>query len=133
MKTVKSEYEVGDIVFVSKYNYNNGNQGNNHLFVIIDAEKNEVISAEYFGMIVSSHREKGNDVSHFVYNEPLDKDITNGLRDDSIVKCDQIFSIPSKNIQFKIGQVDIDDYLRFMEAYNLFLSTIEEEINSVVS
>lgn len=133
MKTVKNEYEVGDIVFVSKYNYDNGNKGNNHLFVIINAEKNEVISVEYFGMIVSSHREKGNDVSNFAYNEPLDKNTTNGLRDDSIVKCDQIFSIPPKNIQFKIGQIDIDDYLRFMEAYNLFLSTIEDEINSRVS
>lgn len=132
MKVVKKEYEVGDIVFVSKYDYDNGNQGKNHLFVIINAEKNEMVSAEYFGMIVSSHREKGNDVSPFKYNEPLDKSATNGLNDDSIVKCDQVYSIPFKNIQFKIGQVDIDDYLRFMTAYNEFLSTIEEQLDSVV-
>lgn len=132
MKVAKTEYEVGDIVFVSQYDYDNGSQGKNHLFVIIDAEKNEVVSAEYFGMIVSSHREKGNDVSPFKYNEPLDKSATNGLNNDSIVKCDQVFSIPFKNIQFKIGQVDIDDYLRFMTAYNEFLSTIAEELESVV-
>lgn len=133
MKIVKKDYEVGDIVFVSKYNYNNGNQGENHLFVIIDAEENKVISAEYFGMIVSSHREKGKDVSKFKYNEPLDKNISNGLKDDSIVKCDEVFSIPSKNILFKIGQIDTDDYLRFMEAYNEFFLSVTDEINTVVS
>lgn len=132
MKVVKTEYEVGDIVFVSQYDYDNGNQGRNHLFVIINAEKNEVISAEYFGMIVSSHREKGNDVSPFKYNEPLDKNRANGLNDDSIVKCDQVFSIPFNNIQFKIGQVDIDDYLRFMSAYDEFLSAISVELDSAV-
>ena len=85
MKVVKKEYEVGDIVFVSKYDYDNGNQGKNHLFVIINAEKNEMVSAEYFGMIVSSHREKGNDVSPFKYNETLPSNIfiksnTNSLK-----------------------------------------------------
>ena len=29
------KYEIGDIVFVSKYKYENGKDGNNHLFVII--------------------------------------------------------------------------------------------------
>lgn len=59
MKTVKVEYEIGDIVFVSKYTYENGEKGNNHLFVVIDAER--MVEMEYFVMIVSSHREKGND------------------------------------------------------------------------
>ena len=27
------KYEIGDIVFVSKYKYENGKAGNNHLFV----------------------------------------------------------------------------------------------------
>ena len=31
----KEKYEIGDIVFVSKYKYENGEDGNNHLFVII--------------------------------------------------------------------------------------------------
>ena len=128
MKVAKKEYEVGDIVFVSKYNYDNVSRGKNHLFVIINSETNEVVPVEYFGMIVSSHREKGKDVSPFKYNEPLDKNATNGLKDDSIVKCDQVFSIPFRNIQFKIGQVDIDDYLRFMTAYSEFLSTIEVKL-----
>lgn len=129
MKSITKDYEVGDIVFVSKYTYEDGKKGSSHLFVIINAEKSEMVEVEYFGMIVSSHREKGKDVSIFVYNEPLDKNSSNGLRDDSIVKCDQIYSIPSRNIQFKIGQVDIDDYLRFMETYNKFLSSIEKELN----
>lgn len=101
----------------SEHSYDSGNNGKNHLYVIIDAEKNEVIEAEYFGMIVSSHREKGKDVSKFKFNEPLSKNDKNGLKEDSIVKCDQIFSIPYKYIQFKIGRVDITDYLKFMEIY----------------
>ncbi len=123
-------YEIGDIVFVSKYDYDGGEKGQNHLFVIID-DDSQLVPIEYFGMIVSSHREKGKDVSNFEYNEPLNKNNTNKLHKDSIVKCDQIFNIPAKNIQFKIGQVDIDDYMRFMDAYQEFLSTLSNELQEV--
>ena len=68
-------------------------------------------------MIVSSHIEKSKDNSVFKYNEPLYKNISNNLKDDSIVKADQIFSIPFSNIIFKIGQVDAEDYIRIMTAY----------------
>ena len=33
------KYDIGDIVFVSEYDYDNGEKGSNHLFVIIDEEK----------------------------------------------------------------------------------------------
>lgn len=122
MKIRQSEYEIGDIVFVSKYKYSDGKSGQNHLFVVIDVEKNEFVPVEYFGMLVSSHREKCKDNSEFQYNEPLDKNSLNGLNDDSIVKCDEVYSIPPRNIMFKIGAVDVDDYLRFMQAYNEVLS-----------
>lgn len=124
------KYEVGDIVFVSKYEYDGGKKGENHLFVIID-DDNQLVPIEYFGMIVSSHREKAKDNSKFKFNEPIDKNTQNNLNKDSIVKCDQIYSIPTKNIQFKIGQVDIDDYMRFMEAYNEFLSTLSDSLSEV--
>ena len=117
------KYDVGDIVFVSKYNYQNKTNGQNHLFVII-SDDNLLVTAEYFGMIVSSHIEKSKDVSRFKYNETLDKNIKNGLNVNSIVKCDEIFNIPNKNIQFKIGTVDIDDYIRFIESYNKYLSEL---------
>lgn len=117
---------MGDIVFVSKYDYENKTNGLNHLFVIIDVDKNAFVPVEYFGLIVSSHREKSKKFSRFKYNEPLDKSITNGLNDNSIVKCDQIYSIPLKNIQFKIGRVDIDDYIKFMNTYSMFLSNLKE-------
>ena len=32
------KYNIGDIVYVSKYDYDNGEKGSNHLFVIIDSE-----------------------------------------------------------------------------------------------
>lgn len=129
MKTVKSEYEIGDIVFVSKYNYSNGNPGQNHLFVVINVDKNELVPVEYFGMLVSSHRDKSKDNSSFKYNEPLDKNNTNGLNDDSIVKCDEVYSIPPRNIMFKIGAVDVDDYMRFMQAYNDVLTELQDALN----
>lgn len=117
------KYDVGDIVFVSKYSYQNKNNGQNHLFVII-SDDDLFVSAEYFGMIVSSHREKSKTVSKFIHNEPLDKTKENGLNTDSIVKCDEVFTIPQRNIQFKIGSVDVDDYMRFMESYKKYLSEI---------
>lgn len=121
MTSKKQKYDIGDIVFVSKYNYQNKNSGNNHLFVII-SDDNLLVSAEYFGMIVSSHIEKSKTVSKFEHNEPLNKNISNGLKKDSIVKCDEIFTIPEKNIQFKIGTVDVDDYIRFIKNYETYLS-----------
>lgn len=124
------KYEIGDIVFVSKYNYDNGTKGQNHLFVIID-DDNQLVPIEYFGLIVSSHREKAKKISGFKYNEPLNKNNKNNLKKDSIVKCDQIYQIPEKNIQFKIGQVDIDDYIRFIDAYEEFLSSLADDLETV--
>ena len=124
------KYEVGSIVFVSKYTYDGGEKGQNHLFVIIDDDDN-LVPIEYFGMIVSSHIEKSKENSKYKYNELLKKNKNNNLKTDSIVKCDNIYKIPSKNIQFRIGQVDIDDYMRFMEAYNKMLKDLEKKLQNV--
>ncbi len=89
---MKSEkYEIGDIVFVSKYKYENGKDGNNHLFVIISND-NEYIPIEYFGMIVSSRIEK----AKYKSNVKINKNIQNELHQDSIVKCDYIYKFPAK-------------------------------------
>ncbi len=93
----KEKYEIGDIVFVSKYKYENGEDGNNHLFVIISND-NEYIPIEYFGMIVSSQIKK----AKYKSNVKIIKNNENGLHQDSIVKCDYIYKFPSKNIVMKI-------------------------------
>ena len=49
--------EIGDIVFVRKYYYDNGEEGSNHFFVIIDQD-NIAVPIEYFGMIISSNLSK---------------------------------------------------------------------------
>ena len=90
------------------------------MFVIIDYD-NQLVPIEYFGLIVSSHKEKAKEVSKFKYNETLNKSDVNGLRKDSVVKCDQVYNIPTKYILFKIRQVDIDDYMKFINTYNNFL------------
>lgn len=130
MRTKSNKYEIGDIVFVSKYKYDSTKtEGKNHLFVIINEDTIEAVTVEYFGLIVSSHREKSKDNSIFKYNEPLDMDSNNGLHQNSIVKCDEVYSIPPQNIQFKIGSVDVDDYLRFIESYSKALKELEEVVN----
>ena len=43
------KYNIGDIVYVSKYHYDDGKKGYNHLFVIIDSET--YVTAEYFCFI----------------------------------------------------------------------------------
>lgn len=75
-------------------------------------------------MLISSHREK----LKYKTNVKLNK---NGLRVDSIVKCDCIYEIPVRHIQFKIGQVDIDDYMKFMEIYNEVFDNITEKFENV--
>lgn len=72
-------------------------------------------------MIVSSHREKSKEKSKYKYNEPLDKNKKNGLKTDSIVKCDEVYLIPPHNILFKIGTIDVNDYLRFINSYKVFI------------
>lgn len=120
-----SRYEIGDIVFVSKYEYDGGVKGENHLFVII-SDDDQLVPIEYFGMIVSSHVEK----ETYPTNVRINKDSKNGLHKDSIVKCDYIYNIPAKNIQKKIGSVDIDDYLKFMEIYNEVLDELSKRLVS---
>ena len=100
------------------------------MFVVINGD-NEVVPLDYFGLIVSSHIEKSKEVSRFKYNEPLKADTANGLKTDSIVKCDQLYNFPKANIQFRIGQVDVDDFLRFVNTYNEFLENVEEKEGSM--
>lgn len=126
-KIRQKTYNLGDIVFVNEYSYKNNQLGENHLFVVIGDDEN-LFPLEYFGLIVSSHREKSKDSSLLKYNEPLDKSEQNSLKTDSIVKCDQIYNIPKDNILFKIGSVDVDDFLRFIKAYNTYLEVMENNL-----
>lgn len=118
------EYEIGDIVWVSEAIKNIENENvRNHLFVIID-DDGKVVPMEYFGFVISSNLSKSKENSKFKYNEPLKKDGENNLRSDSIVKCDQLMSIPTENIIKKIGEVNEETINRFLDALNNFLTEI---------
>ena len=110
-----SYYKIGDIVFVKKYEYENGKEGNNHLFVIID-QNNFAIPIESFGMISSQLKKL-----KYKTNKLLSKDEQNGLEKDSIVKTDVIYIIKESQILFKIGEVDqenIEEYKKsFLEKF----------------
>ena len=129
VRIVQNKYNIGDIVFVGEYNYSNESLGENNLFVIID-DDNKVVPLDYFGLIVSSHIEKSKKKNKYIYNEPLLKSDVNNLLLDSIVKCDDLFTLPSKNIKYKIGTVEIDDFLRFITAYNNKIKSTATKVTS---
>lgn len=108
---------IGDIVFVSKYLYKDGQTGENHFFVIID-KNNMAVPIENFGMLISSKTYK----IRYSANKLLKKDDKNGLHKDSIVKTDIIYKILDEQILFKIGTVDkakIEEYKEaFLESIN---------------
>ena len=99
----KTTYNVGDIVYVKRYKYENGKEGKNHLFVIISKD-NLAVPIEYFGMLISSKTYK----RKYNTNNFLPKDKINNLRVDSIVKMDVVYNIQVEAIAFKIGKVDDD-------------------------
>lgn len=105
-------YSIGDIVFVKRYRYQDGKNGNNHLFVIIDQD-NLAVPIENFGMLISSQIDK----LKYIQNKLLEKDDANGLKVDSIVKTDVIYKITNDNILFKIGKVDIDKIEEYKKSY----------------
>lgn len=109
-----SEYSVGDIVFVKLYNYENGSEGRNHLFVIID-QNNMAVPIENFGMLISSQLQK----VKYNSNKLIKKDNKNGLNKDSIVKTDVIYKIDNNQILFKIGCVDIERIEEYKQSFKM--------------
>lgn len=107
-----SVYSIGDIVFVKRYNYEDGKEGKNHLFVIID-QNNIAVPIENIGMLISSQLEK----LRYETNKELKKDIQNGLKRDSIVKTDIIYKIKNEQILFKIGSVDKQKIEEYKESF----------------
>ena len=107
-----NNYFIGDIVFVKQYYYQDGSEGSNHLFVIID-QNNMAVPIESFGMLISSQIKKSN----YDANKLLKKNIQNGLNKDSIVKTDVIYKINNNQILFKIGSIDKERIEEYKESY----------------
>ena len=105
-------YEIGDIVFVREYSYPDGKIGNNHFFVIIDQD-NTAVPIENFGMLLSSNLDK----LKFKANKLLEKDETNNLHKDSLVKTDAIYKIPNEQIIFKIGIVSYEKIEEYKKSF----------------
>ena len=92
----------GDIVFIKKFIYANGEIGQNHLFLILD--NNRYMPIEYFGMIISLNIKKGK----YKYNIKVNKDKENNLYKNSIVKTDHIYKLNKNDI---LKKVLLDDYV----------------------
>jgi len=118
-ETQYNNYSIGDIVFVKNYYYSNGEEGRNHLFVIID-QNNIAVPIENFGMLISSKLYK----LKYQGNKLIEKSKENGLNMDSIVKTDEIYRILNSQILFKIGKVDKDSIEEYKtEFYNSINNT----------
>lgn len=105
-------YEIGDIVFVKKYYYPNGSEGENHFFVIID-QNNMAVPIENFGMLISSKIDK----AKYEANKLLKRDEMNKLHYDSIVKTDIVYKILNNQIIFKIGKVDDNRIKEYKDSF----------------
>lgn len=115
------KYKIGDIVFALEAIKEDNNESvRSHLFVIIDDDGN-MVPADYFGFVVSSNLNKSKENSQYKYNEIINRDNSNNLRTDSIVKCDQLMNIPARNINKKIGEVLEEDIDRFLDAFNNYI------------
>ena len=111
------KFDIGDIVFVAKYQYKSGELGENHFLVIID-DGQAVDIDSYFGFLLTSNAKQ----KKYPYNKELKKNQKNNLYKDSIVKCDDFIEISEKDIQFKVGEVEQDDLERFLNTYMKYLS-----------
>lgn len=111
-KNKTKEFEIGDIIFVKSFKYNNGNIGKNHLFVIVD-KNNKIIPIEYFGMILSSNLEK----KKYKNNLVIKKNNTNNLNKDSIIKTDYIYYIKNSDIEFYVGKVSKGAIKKYNKIY----------------
>lgn len=107
-----TNYEIGDIVFVGNFNYEDNSKGNNHLFVIVD-EDNHAVPINYFCMILSSNLKK----ITYRQNILLKKDYMNKLKKDSIVKTDYIYEFTNEDINMFIGKVPLEKVNEFKELY----------------
>ena len=106
-------HNIGDIVFVREYKYPNGSIVRNHMFVIV-AQNNIAVPIENFGMIISSNLKK----TYYKKNILLEKDSTNNLKKDSIVKTDVLYRILDKDILFKVGVVEKDKIMEYINSFN---------------
>ena len=106
-----SLYRIGDIVFVKKFKYIDGTNGENHFFIIVE-QNNIAVPIENFGMLISFKIEK----LKYKSNVEFKKDNRNNLDRDSIVKTDILYKIHNDQILFKIGEVSsdkIEEYKRY--------------------
>ena len=116
--------DVGDIVLVSNFKYQDGSDGSLHSFVVIDVKKDELelMPLEYLCFLISSNKLK----ERLPYNIPLKKDSVNRLKQDSHVKCDFIYEgIKKDDILMVVGSVTPTQLDSFWDVYEEFLDETE--------
>ena len=110
------KFDIGDIVFVSNYQYKSGEKGTNHFLVIVD-DGQAIDLDNYFGFLLTSNLKQ----RKYPYNRDLKKNNKNHLDKDSVVKCDDFIEISENEIKFKVGEVEENDLKIFLDTYMKFL------------
>lgn len=87
------KYNVGDIVLVSDFKYDDGYEGTNQLFVLIDREL--AIPLEYMSYM-------------------LDK---KNMIPKKEMKIDSVYKLLNEQIRYKIGVIDYEKISKYMEEY----------------
>ncbi|MCL2224230.1 MAG: hypothetical protein FWB96_04590 [Defluviitaleaceae bacterium] len=117
--------EVGDIVLVNNFKYQDGSDGSLHSFVVVDITKDEfeIVNLDYVCFLISSNVSKNSDVNpSYPYNEPIEATGENGLKKRGHVKCDYLFEkIKEEDIFMRVGTITAQQYRRFMELYQTSL------------
>lgn len=120
------KYNIGDIVFVSDVENPKNEGAKFHYFVIID-EDQSIIDVSLYGFLISSQINKNKNKSRYKYNELITKSKKNGLKTDGHVKCDTLYSFSKWNVIIKVGEVELEDFLRFISAYRNYLEETSEK------
>ena len=121
--------EIGDIVLVNNFKYQDGCDGSLHSFVVIDIENDalNLMPLEYLCFLISSKTSKEN----YPFNIPIRRDNINRLIVDSHVKCDFIYEgIRKDDILMIVGSVTPVQLNSFWDAYEAFLDAIESSRDS---
>ena len=126
-----SDYNVGDIVLVSNFRYQDGSQGSLHNFVIMDTNMDEfeINTLDYLCFLVSSNMTKSNSVNpNYPFNEPIMPTPENGLLKPSHVKCDVLYEeVAEEDIIMKVGTVMPAQYKKFVQLFQQSLGNLESK------
>lgn len=115
------EIKRGEIYFadVTKYNSKGSEQSGRRPVLILQNDIGNKFSPTTIIAIITTKSKR-----ELPTHVEIHKDELNGLKYDSVVALEQITTIDKDRIQFKIGELSVEDNLKVMEAMKISLAMI---------